>query len=161
MTTFPSKLTKGELQAVKSSGLKFSLLYKSGYKISAPLPWSTITLFLSYPSIISMTIKASSWGYMVSILSSSKKLSAYWIPILAFSGFELVSSANSWAIDITLEGQEQVLPRGSKDDIYRSQRRSWRSISLGFWICLTLQTTRMMQKLLQFSFSDQLIQMIP
>ena len=35
---FPSKLTKGESYVVRSSGFKFSLLYKSGYIISTALP---------------------------------------------------------------------------------------------------------------------------
>ena len=39
--------------------------------------------------------------------------------------------------------------------------RYWRSISLGFWACLAPLATGMMQKLLQFSLSDQLVQMVP
>ena len=38
VTAFPSKLTKGESYAVRSSGFKFSPLYKSGYITSTALP---------------------------------------------------------------------------------------------------------------------------
>ena len=51
---------------------------------------------------------------MVSILSSSKKLSAGWISILALLGSRLLSSVDSRAIDITLKGQEPVLPGAAK-----------------------------------------------
>ena len=61
-----------------------------------------------------MTTKSSSWGYMVPILSLSEKLSANWIPTLALFGFGLVSSVDSQATNITLEGQELVLPRAAK-----------------------------------------------
>ena len=47
---------------------------------------------------------------MVPILSSSKKLSAGWISILALFGSGLLSSADNRATNITLEGQESVLP---------------------------------------------------
>ena len=58
--------------------------------------------------------------------------------------------------DITLEEQE---PAG-KDDIYRAQWRYWRSVSLGFQICLATLAIEMVQKLLQLSFLDQLVQMV-
>ena len=114
MKTFPSKLTKGESQAVKSSGFKFSPLYKSGYIISAPLPWSTNTLFTSYPSILRVTTKASSYGYMVPILFLFEKLKVSWISTLALFGLKLKSSTYSQATDITLEGWELVLLGAAK-----------------------------------------------
>ena len=49
VTVFPSKLTKGESYAIRSSGFRFSPLYKSGYITSTVLPWSTNTLFTSNP----------------------------------------------------------------------------------------------------------------
>ena len=61
-----------------------------------------------------MTTKASSWGRVVPILSSSKKPRNSWIPILALFGSKLESLADSRAIDITLEGYELVLPRAAK-----------------------------------------------
>ena len=48
---------------------------------------------------------------MVPILSSFEKLSAGWISTLALFGSELESLADSRATDITLEGQNPVLPR--------------------------------------------------
>ena len=51
---------------------------------------------------------------MVLILSSSEKPKTGWISILALFGFELESSAGSRAINITLEGQESVLPGATK-----------------------------------------------
>ena len=51
---------------------------------------------------------------MVPILSSSEKLSANWISILALFSSGLLSLANSRAIDITLEGQEPVLLGAAK-----------------------------------------------
>ena len=51
---------------------------------------------------------------MVSILSSFEKLSAGWISILALFGSRLLSSVDSRAIDITLEGQELVLLGAAK-----------------------------------------------
>ena len=82
--------------------------------ILAPLPWSTITLFTSYPTILSVITKASSWGCVVLILSSSEKLSVSWISTLALFSSGLVSSADSRATDITLEGQEPVFPGAAK-----------------------------------------------
>ena len=51
---------------------------------------------------------------MVPILSSSEKLSTDWISIIAFFSFELLSLADSRAVDITLEGQESVLLGAAK-----------------------------------------------
>ena len=51
---------------------------------------------------------------MVQNLSSSEKLSAGWISILALFGSELESSAGSRATDITLDGPEPVLPGAAK-----------------------------------------------
>ena len=51
---------------------------------------------------------------MVPILSSSEKLSADWISILALFGFELLSSGDSRATNITREGQELVLLGAAK-----------------------------------------------
>ena len=72
MSVFPLKLTRGESLAVRSLGFKFRLLYRSGYIISTTLPWSTNTLFTSYPHILRVTTKVSSWGWMVPILSFSE-----------------------------------------------------------------------------------------
>ena len=47
---------------------------------------------------------------MVPISSSCQKISVDWISTLAFFGSELVSLVDSRATDITLEGQEPVLP---------------------------------------------------
>ena len=58
---------------------------------------------------MSVTTKASSWGCIVPILSSFEKLSASWISILALFGSRLLSSTDSGATNITLEGQELVL----------------------------------------------------
>ena len=51
---------------------------------------------------------------MVPILSSFEKLSVGWIFTLALFGSKLVSSADSRVTDITLDGQELVLPRVAK-----------------------------------------------
>ena len=114
MKKFPSKLTKGESYAVRTPGFKFKPLYKFGYIISTPWPWSTITLFTLYPHIRKVTTKASSCGWMIPILSSFKKLSASRISTLALFGSELESSTSCRAIDITLEGWEPILPGAAK-----------------------------------------------
>ena len=79
--------------------------------ISAPLPWSTSTRFTSYPHILRVTTKASSFGCEVPTLSSSKKLKVGWTSILLLfrSGFK--SSTNGRLIDITLDRKEPVLPK--------------------------------------------------
>ena len=51
---------------------------------------------------------------MVPTLSSSEKPRTGWVSILALFGSKLESSAGSRATDITLEGQELVLPRTMK-----------------------------------------------
>ena len=51
---------------------------------------------------------------MVPILSSSEKLSVGQMFILALFGSRLLSSTNSRATNITLEGQESVFPRAAK-----------------------------------------------
>ena len=51
---------------------------------------------------------------MVPILSSSEKPRTGWISILALFGSELELSAGIRATDITLEGQEPILPRVAK-----------------------------------------------
>ena len=61
-----------------------------------------------------VTIKASSCGWMVSILSSSEKLSNSRVSILALFGSKWESSADSLTTDITLEGWEPVLPSAAK-----------------------------------------------
>ena len=100
--------------AVKSSGFRFSLLYKSGYIISTPLPWSTDTLFTSYPHILNVTTRASSCGCMVPTLSSFEKLSASRTSTLALLGSRLKSLAGGRVIDITLEGCKPVLLGATK-----------------------------------------------
>ena len=112
---------------------------------------------MSYPPILSMTTKASSWGCMVPILSLSEKLSAGWISILALFGLGLLSSADSWATDITLKGQEPVLPEAAKMTLI-IPKGGLEEASL--WTCLAPLATRMMQKLFQLSLSDQLVQMV-
>ena len=110
-TVFPSKLTRGESYVVKSSGFRFDPLYRLGYITSTALPWSTSTLFTSYPPILSVTTRASSWDWMVPILSPSENPSTGEAHFLAFLDSQLSSSVESWATDITLERQEPVLPR--------------------------------------------------
>ena len=51
---------------------------------------------------------------MVPILSSSEKPRIGWVFVIALFGSELESLAGSRATDITLEGQESVLPRATK-----------------------------------------------
>ena len=51
---------------------------------------------------------------MVPILSSSEKPRTGWISILALFGSELELSAGIRATDITLEGQEPILPEATK-----------------------------------------------
>ena len=51
---------------------------------------------------------------MVLTLSSSKKLNASWILILALFGSEFESSADSRVTDIILEGQDLVLLGAAK-----------------------------------------------
>ena len=82
--------------------------------MSAVLPWSIITLFTSYPPILNVTTRASSWGCMVPTLSSSEKPNTNGMHILALLGIELDSSAGQRDTDITLEGQEPVIPGAAK-----------------------------------------------
>ena len=82
--------------------------------MSAALPWSIITLFTSYPPILNVTTRASSWGCMVPTLSSSEKPNTNGTPILALLGIELDSSAGERDTDITLEGRDPVLPGAAK-----------------------------------------------
>ena len=98
---------------------------------------------------------------MVPILSSSEKLNAGWISILALFGSRLLSSANSRATNFTLEGQESVFPKVAKMTLIVPRGGLEEVSLLGFRTCLTPLATRMMQKLLQLSFSDQLVQMVP
>ena len=114
MTVFPLKLTRGESQAVRSSGFQFSPLYRSGYIISSALPWSISTLLTSYPPILRVTTKASSWGWMVPILFSFENPKIGRISILALFGPKLESLAGSRDMDITLYGDDPVLPRAAK-----------------------------------------------
>ena len=51
---------------------------------------------------------------MVPTLSLSEKPRTGWISVIAFFGFELLPLADSQATDITLEGQEPVLPGVAK-----------------------------------------------
>ena len=113
-TTFPSKPNKGESLPVKSSGFKFSPLYKSGYLISASFPWTNNTLFTLYPPILRVTTSASLHGYRVPTLSLSKKLNAGQTSILALFSSRLESSVSGGATNITLEGWELVLPGAAR-----------------------------------------------
>lgn len=61
-----------------------------------------------------MINKASLWGWIVSILSSAEKPKTNGASILALFGSKLLSSVDSQATDITLEGQELVLPGATK-----------------------------------------------
>ena len=114
VTVFPSKLTKGESYAVRSSGFRFSPLYRSGYITSTALPWSTSTLFTSNPPILSVITRASSWGWMVPILSSSENPGTDEAPFLDLLDSRSLSSVESRAIDITLEGKGPVLPGAAR-----------------------------------------------
>ena len=82
--------------------------------ISVPLLWSNITLFTSYSPILRVITRASSCGYMVPTLSSSKKLNAGRAFILALFGILLDSLAGSWVTDITLKGCKLILPGTAK-----------------------------------------------
>ena len=86
-------------------------LNRSRYMISTPLPRSTSTLFTPYPPILSVTTRASSCGYKVPILSSSKKLKTGQISTLPLFESWGKSSVGVRAIDITLEGWEPILLR--------------------------------------------------
>ena len=120
-----SKLTKGELQLLKSLDFKPSPLKRSGYIISAAHPWSTITLFTSYPPILRVTTRVSSCGCMVPYFSASEKLNTRGTFVLILFDTELGSSSKYWDIDIILEWQDPVLlgaanmtfmvPRGGYD----------------------------------------------
>ena len=114
MTTFPSKLTKGESSAVKSLGFRFSPLYKSRHIISVPLPWSTNTLFTLYPPILSVTTKELLCRCMVLTLFSFEKLNVGRTSTLALFVLRLEFSAGGCAIDITPEGRELILLRVAK-----------------------------------------------
>ena len=92
---------------------KFSHLKRSGYIISTALPWSIIILFTSYPPILSVTTKALLCGCTVPSLSLFEKPNTNGIPILILFGIELKPSSGQQDIDITLEGQDSVLPRAA------------------------------------------------
>ena len=78
--------------------------------ISIALPWSIITLFTSYPPILSVTTKASSCGCMVPCLSTSEKLNTNGTFILALFGIKLESSSEQQDTDIILKEQDPILP---------------------------------------------------
>ena len=73
---------------------------------------------------------------MVPILSSSEKPRIGWVFFIALFGSELESLAGSRATNITLEGQELVLPeaakmifiipnRGLKESSFRDSKSVW------------------------------------
>ena len=82
--------------------------------MSVALPWSIITFFTSYPPILSLTIRASSWGYMAPNLSSSEKPKIRGMSTLALFDAWQCSSIGGQNTDSTLEGQDPVLPRAAK-----------------------------------------------
>ena len=82
--------------------------------MSAALFWSIITLLTSYPPILSVTTKASSWGYMVPTLSSSEKPKTNGMSILTLLDIDLYSPAGDRDTNSTLEGQDPVLPGAAK-----------------------------------------------
>ena len=100
VTVFPLKLIKGESYAVRSLGFKFSPLYRLGYITSIAIPWSTNTLFTSNPLILSVTTKASLWGWMVPILSSSENPDTGEAPFLAFLDSRSLSLVQSRATNV-------------------------------------------------------------
>ena len=104
-TTFPSKPNKDESYTIKSSGFKFSPLYKSGYMVPT---------FSHHTPYLKGDHRASSCGCMVPTLSSSEKFNASWISILTLVGSKLGFLTGGRATDITLEGWESVLPRAAK-----------------------------------------------
>ena len=69
---------------------------------------------MSCPPILRGTTKASSCGWRVPILFSSKKLNGGRTSILALFGSEWESSDDSLATNITLEGWEPILPSATK-----------------------------------------------
>ena len=70
IVVFPSNPIYGASCWSKSSSLSPRPLNKSGYIISAPLPWSTITLLTSNPATHKVTTKASSCGWIIPNLYS-------------------------------------------------------------------------------------------
>ena len=154
MTTFPSKLIKGELYAVKSSGFRFRPCYRLGYITSTPLPWSTITLFTSYPPILSVITKASSYGCMVPTLSSSEKLNAGRASTLALFGTR-INVLGEWPSHRHHPGRLRTgSSRSNKDDVNGAQRGPCRGIPLSLWPWLVSLLVGPIQKLLQPPLSD-------
>ena len=88
-----------------------------------------------------------------------QKLNVDWILTLAFFGSKFESSTDSRAIDIILEGQDPVLPRDAKMT-FIVPKGGLEEASLRGRTCLASLATGMMQKLLQLSFSNQLVQMV-
>ena len=88
------------------------LLYKPGYIISVPLPWSTKTFFTSYPPIWRVTTRVSSWGWKVPTLSSSEKPKVRSASDLTFLDSQTCPSSSGFeATDIT-PGHEPALRVG-------------------------------------------------
>ena len=61
-----------------------------------------------------MTSRALSWGWMVPTLSSFENPKIGWMSILALLSPALESSTGSRAMDITLDGEDPVLPGVAK-----------------------------------------------
>lgn len=73
VTVFSSNPIKEISYLLRSLGFYPRPLYRSGYMISVPFPWSTITLFTSNLPIWSVTPRALSWGWKVPTLFALEK----------------------------------------------------------------------------------------
>ena len=104
MTVLPLNPTRGESYLLRSLGFKFSPWYRFGYIISPPFPWSTNTLFTSYPLMQRVTTRASSRGWKVPILSSLEKTKVGCIFVLPLLDSQTCSSRSGLdAMDMILE----------------------------------------------------------
>ena len=96
---------------------------------------------------------------MIPTLSSSEKLNAGWILTLALFGSKFKSSTDSRATNIILKRQDPILP-GDAKMTFIVPKGGLKEASLRGQTCLAPLATGMMQKLLQHSFSNQLVQMV-
>ena len=91
-TTLPLNPTNSIAYLLRSSGFKSYPLYKSGYMISAPLPWSIITIFAKNPLIHKVMTKASSHGCNIPFRSSSPKVIGSLFTLSLFLGQSIASA---------------------------------------------------------------------
>ena len=98
---FLSNLTNGVSYLVRSSSLKSNPLYKSGYMISALLPWLIITLFKRNTPILRVTTSTSPCGYVVPSRSSSSK-AIFSLLGLSFFPRWSTSSISCWGVMLSI-----------------------------------------------------------